>query len=161
MFANGFIPEAVKNDFEESTEYQSVLDIKQKLESQEKIAFSLAAGKLQEEQEKLQNLMIQKASYDRQARKLVEGKIDILEINTCRRAVETMKTRIRTQMLEVHKAEKQLEEVRLRLKEVMIERKTYEKLREKKFEEFKQQLLYEENKEVDELVSYTYHREER
>ena len=58
-------------------------------------------------------------------------------------------------------AEKQLEEVRLRLKEVMIERKTYEKLREKKFEEFKQQLLYEENKEVDELVSYTYHREER
>ena len=27
--------------------------------------------------------------------------------------------------------------------------------------EFKQQLLYEENKEVDELVSYTYHREER
>lgn len=140
---------------------QSVLDIKQKLESQEKIAFSLAAGKLQEEQEKLQNLMIQKASYDRQARKLVEGKIDILEINICRRAVETMKTRIRTQMLEVHKAEKQLEEVRLRLKEVMIERKTYEKLREKKFEEFKQQLLYEENKEVDELVSYTYHREER
>ena len=140
---------------------QSVLDIKQNLESQEKIAFSLAAGKLQEEQEKLQNLMIQKASYDRQARKLVEGKIDILEINTCRRAVETMKTRIRTQMLEVHKAEKQLEEVRLRLNEVMIERKTYEKLREKKFEEFKQQLLYEENKEVDELVSYTYHREER
>lgn len=140
---------------------QSVLDIKQKLESQEKIAFSLAAGKLQEEQEKLQNLMIQKASYDRQARKLVEGKIDILEINTCRRAVETMKTRIRTQMFEVHKAEKQLEEVRLRLNEVMIERKTYEKLREKKFEEFKQQLLYEENKEVDELVSYTYHREER
>lgn len=140
---------------------QSVLDIKQKLESQEKIAFSLAAGKLQEEQEKLQNLMIQKASYDRQARKLVEGKIDILEINTCRRAVETMKTRIRTQMLEVHKAEKQLEEVRLQLNEVMIERKTYEKLREKKFEEFKQQLLYEENKEVDELVSYTYHREER
>ena len=28
---------------------QSVLDIKQKLESQEKIAFSLAAGKLQKE----------------------------------------------------------------------------------------------------------------
>ncbi len=140
---------------------QSVLDIKQKLESQEKIAFSLAAGKLQEERDKLQNLMIQKASYDRQARKLVEGKINILEINACRRAVETMKTRIRTQMLEVHKAEKQLEEVRRRLNEVMIERKTYEKLREKKFEEFKQQLLYEENKEVDELVSYTYHREER
>ena len=49
---------------------QSVLDIKEKLESQEKIAFGLAAAKLQEEQEILQNLMIQKAGYDKKARKL-------------------------------------------------------------------------------------------
>ena len=40
------------------------------------------------------------------------------------------------------------------------ERKTYEKLREKKFEEFKMELAYEEKKEVDELVSYTYHHNE-
>lgn len=139
---------------------QSVLDIKQKLESQEKIAFGLAAAKLQEEQKTLQKLMIQKAGYDKQARMLVEGNINVLEINACRRTIEIMKTRIRTQMLEVHKAEKQLEVVRQRLNEVMIERKTYEKLREKKFEEFKQELLYEEKKEVDELVSYTYHQNE-
>ena len=136
---------------------QSVLEIKQKLENQEKIAYGLASAKLQEEQECLQKLMIQKDGYDIQARKLVEGTIDVLEINTCRKAIETMKTRIRAQMLEVHKAEKQLEIVRRRLNDVMIERKTYEKLREKKFEEFKQELLYEEKKEVDELVSYTYH----
>ena len=113
---------------------QSVLDIKEKLESQEKIAFGLAAAKLQEEQEILQNLMIQKAGYDKKARKLVEGSIDLLEINICRKAIETMKTRIRSQMINVHKAEKQLDIVRRRLNEVMIERKTYEKLREKKFE---------------------------
>lgn len=136
---------------------QSVLDIKEKLESQEKIAFGLAAAKLQDEQEALQKLMIQKAGYDKQARKLLEGSINLLEVNTCRKAIDTMKSRIRTQMLEVHKAEKELEVVRQRLNEVMIERKTYEKLREKKFEEFKQELLYEEGKEVDELVSYTYH----
>ena len=119
---------------------QSVLDIKEKLESQEKIAFGLAAAKLQEEQEILQNLMIQKAGYDKKARKLVEGSIDLLEINICRKAIETMKTRIRSQMINVHKAEKQLDIVRRRLNEVMIERKTYEKLREKKFEEFKMEL---------------------
>ncbi len=139
---------------------QSVLDIKEKLESQEKIAFGLAAAKLQEEQEILQNLMIQKAGYDKKARKLVEGSIDLLEINICRKAIETMKTRIRSQMINVHKAEKQLDLVRRRLNEVMIERKTYEKLREKKFEEFKMELAYEEKKEVDELVSYTYHQNE-
>lgn len=139
---------------------QSVLDIKEKLESQEKIAFGLASAKLAEEQEVLQDLMIQKAGYDRQARKLLEGKLDLVEVNTCRKAVETMKTRIRGQMMNVHKAEKQLEAVRKRLNEVMIERKTYEKLRERKFEEFKQELEREEKKEVDELVSYTYHHNE-
>ncbi len=140
---------------------QSILDIKQKLEEQEKISFSLAAAKLQEEQLLLQQLMIQKSGYDKQSKKLLEGTIDLLAISTCRKAIETMKTRIRTQMLEVHKAEKQLEAVRQRLNAIRIERKTYEKLREKKFEEFKQELLYEEKKEVDELVSYTYHQNEK
>lgn len=140
---------------------QSVLDIKEKLESQEKIAFGLASAKLAEEQEALQELMIRKAGYDRQAKKLLEGKLDLLEVNTCRKSVETMKTRIRGQMMSVHKAEKQLETVRKRLNEVMIERKTYEKLREKKFEEFRQELEKEEKKEVDELVSYTYHHNEK
>ena len=139
---------------------QSVLDIKEKLESQEKIAFGIAMTNLLEEQEVLQKLMIQKAGYDKQARKLLEGNINLRDIHTCRQAVETMKTRIRAQMLEVHNAEKQLDIVRRRLNEVMIERKTYEKLREKKFEEFKAEVLYEENKEVDELVSYTYHQNE-
>ncbi len=136
---------------------QSLLDIKQKLEEQEKIAFAEANARLLKEQESLQRLMIQKAGYDRQARKLVEGTIHIIEINACRSAIEVMKTRIRTQMLEVHKAQRQLEVVRQRLNAVMVERKTYEKLREKEFEEFKQELLDEEKKEVDELVSYTYH----
>lgn len=139
---------------------QSVLDIKQKLEEQEKIAFGLASARLSEEQEALQNLMIRKAGYDRQARRLVEGTINVLEINACRSAIEVMKTKIRAQMLEVRKAQRQLEVVRQRLNAVMVERKTYEKLREKKFEEFKQELLQEENKEVDELVSYTYHQNE-
>ncbi len=140
---------------------QSVLDIKQKLENQEKIAFGLASAKLQEEQEILQDLMIQKAGYDKQARKLVEGSINVREINVCRKAIETMKAKIRIQMMNVHRAEKQLELARRKLNEVMIERKTYEKLREKKFEEFKMELAYEEKKEVDELVSYTYHQNEK
>lgn len=139
---------------------QSVLDIKEKLESQEKIAYGLATAKVLEEQEKLQKLMIQKAGYDKRARKLVKGDIDLLEIKSCRNAVDTMKTRIRGQMIELHRAQKQQEIVRERLNSVMIERKTYEKLREKKVDEFKQELLMEEKKEIDELVSYTFGQDE-
>ncbi len=139
---------------------QSVLDIKEKMESQEKIAYGLATAKVLEEQEVLQKLMIQKAGYDRKARELVKGDMDLLEIRACRNAVDTMKARIRNQMIELHRAQKQQEIARNRLNAVMIERKTYEKLREHKMEEFKHELLLEENKEIDQLVSYTYSQNE-
>ncbi len=70
-----------------------------------------------------------------------------------------MKSRIRAQMMVVHAAEKQAEAARLRLNEMMMERKTFEKLRERAFEEFRQEVAYEENQAVNELVSYTYHGE--
>lgn len=139
---------------------QSVLDIKQKLESQEKIAYGLAAAKLAAEQDQLKDLVIQRGGYELRARELVNGTIQLGEITMCRNAIEAMKYRIKDQVMEVHKADKELEIVRKRLNEIMIERKTYEKLREKKFEEFKQEVAYEENKAVDELVSYTYHQDE-
>lgn len=139
---------------------QSILDIKEKLETQEKIAYGLAAAKVLEEQGKLQMLMLQKAEYDKRARELVKGNINLLEIRSCRNAVDTMKSRIRSQMMELHRAQKQQEIARNRLNAVMVERKTYEKLREKKMEEFQQELLLEEKKEVDELVSYTYSQKE-
>ena len=53
--------------------------------------------------------------------------------------------------------EKQVEAARVKLNEVMVERKTFEKLREHAFEDFKQEVAYEENQAVNELVSFTYH----
>ena len=49
-----------------------------------------------------------------------------------------------------------MEAVRKRLNEVMMDRKMHEKLREKEFDKFLQELNYEEGKLTDELVSYTY-----
>ena len=54
-------------------------------------------------------------------------------------------------------AEKTLEMARIELNRVMVERKTHEKLRERAFEEFKQEIAQAESKEIDELVSYNYH----
>ena len=91
---------------------------------------------------------------------LVSGTIDLARIRMTKHAIDTMKTLIRSQMIQVHAAEANLEQARQRLKEVMIDRKTHEKLREHAFEAFKQEVAYEENKAVDELVSYTYHKAE-
>ena len=94
---------------------QNILDIKEKIESQEKIAYSQANAALSEEQDKLTNLMIRSAGYEHDLKEATSGELDFKEI-----------------------------------------RKTHENLKEKAFDEFKQELNAEENKITDELVSYTY-----
>ena len=139
---------------------QNILDIKRKLEEQEKINYGLANQKLAEENKKLQDLLVRRAGYDKQMKEYMTGNIDLRQIRQMRHALNTMKTLIRNQIMQVHAAERNVEIVRKRLKDVMVERKTQEKLREHAFKEFKQEMNYEENKAVDELVSYAYHRAE-
>ena len=136
---------------------QNILDIKLKIENQAKIAYGMANAKLAEEQDKLRQIMLRRAGYERQSRDLVNGTLCIQDIRECRRAIDVMKSLQRTQMMHVHSAEKEVERARAYLNEVMMERKTHEKLREKAFDQFKQELLHEEGKEIDELVSYSYH----
>lgn len=135
---------------------QNILDIKEKLENQAAIAYSQANQRLQEENNKLMQLLARKNGYEKQARELVQNQIDVMEIQHCRKAIESMKVLIRRQMLEVQVAEKNAEAARRRLEELMKDRKTHEKLKENAFEEFKRELNAEDNKLVDELVSYTY-----
>ena len=136
---------------------QNILDIKVKMENQAKIAYGIANRKLMEEQEKLREIMMRRAGYERQAKKLVGGTLNVQEIRECRHAIDVMKSMQRTQMMNVHAAEKNAEAARVALNQVMVERKTHEKLKEKAFEEFKQELERAEGKEIDELVSYNYH----
>lgn len=136
---------------------QNILDIKEKMENQAKTAYGMANAKLATEQQKLQDILIRRAGYESKARELVSGNLNVLEICECRKAIDVMKSKQRSQMMNVHAAERNVELARKQLNEAMVERKTHEKLKEKAFEEFKQELLHEESKEIDELVSYTYH----
>lgn len=139
---------------------QNILDIKEKLESQEKIAYSQANAILMEEQRKLQEFMARKTGYERQLKEAEEGMLDIARIRICKQAIDAMKSMIRTQMMNVHVAQKNVEIARARLNNVMQERKTHENLKEKAFEVFKEELAAEESKITDGLVSYTYHNKE-
>lgn len=135
---------------------QNILDIKEKMENQAKTAYGVANAKLSTEQQKLQDILIRRAGYEAKARDLVSGNINIMDIRECRQAIDVLKSKQRSQMMNVHAAERNVELARKQLNEAMVERKTHEKLKEKAFEEFKQELLQAESKEVDELVSYTY-----
>lgn len=136
---------------------QNILDIKVKMENQAKISYGIASRHLAEEQEKLQAILLKRAGYERKAKELVNGTLNVRDIQECKRAIDVMKSQQRTQMMNVHAAEKTLEIARKELNQVMVERKTHEKLREKAFDEFKQEIAQAEGKEIDELVSYNYH----
>ncbi len=135
---------------------QNILDVKMKLESQAKITYSIANQKYMEEQKKLQEILLRRASYEKILKESMTGKIDVKQVSHARADVNTMKTLMRRQMLEVHKAEKELETARNALNEIMKDRKTHEKLKEKAFEQFMEEEKAQESKEIDQLVSYTY-----
>ena len=137
---------------------QNILNIKQKLETQAQMAYSIANQTQLDEQKVLQQYLIRRVGYEKQLKEAVQGNLDLQEVAHARANVNDMKIIVRRQMMNVHTAEKEMEDARAALNEVMQERKVQEKLREKAFEEFKQELAAAETKEIDELVSYTYNK---
>lgn len=135
---------------------QSILDIKLKMETQAKQEFAQAKLVLDREEEKLEELMMRKAEYERRAQELLRGKLDVLEITINKEAILRMEELIIQQEKRVEKARQNLEKARQKLTEVMQERKVHESLKEKAFQEFLQEEKQLESKEIDQLTSYTY-----
>ena len=139
---------------------QNILDIKNKLEVQARNSYAAARMKLSQEEEKLDRMFEQKKAYEENYRQQLSGNINILQINICKNAIELCKNQIKKQLVEVKVASLNLEAAQKRLGEVMKERKIQEKLREKAYEEFLQELNDQEKKERDELVSFRFEQEE-
>lgn len=137
---------------------QSILNVKLKMEEQAKQAFAAAKIKVDEEQAKLEQLQTRKTGYEQRARELLLQKLDFLEIEANHNAIDRMDEFIALQRQHVKRAEEQLEEAQEALAQVRMERKAQEVLKEKAFEEFKQELNRAESKEIDELTSYTHGR---
>lgn len=135
---------------------QSILNIKEKMEEQAKLAFAAARQQLTTEEERLQRLMQRRIQYLAEGAVMRQRVLDPLELKENEAALEYIKQAIIDQRIRVRKAEEALERARLVLQEYMIERKTHEQLKEAACEAFKEELNREESKEVDELVSYTY-----
>lgn len=135
---------------------QSILEVKEKLETQAKQEFGAAKAALDEENDRLQALFLRKAEYEATAKKLLEGDLKVRDIIENKEAILKIEDYILEQKERIRVAEQKLEAARLRLQEVMQERKMHEKLKEHAFEDFLEEEKRLEGKEVDELTSYTY-----
>lgn len=139
---------------------QNILDIKNKLETQEKTAFAMEMQKLRTEEERLERIRKEIIYYEDIIRGQSDEHINIPEWKRCNQALEYKKDEEKRQIQHIKLAEKNVDIARGRLNRVMIERKTQEVLKDKAFEDFVRELNESEKKEVDELVSFTYNNPE-
>lgn len=135
---------------------QNILELRQKLEEQQKTAFRNANAALISEQEKLKDLIVRQAEYERKFKESQMDSINIKDIGFYKKAIDIMKSKVRDQMFAVNKAQKALEQERIKLNEAIKDRKIQEKLKEHAFEDFKKEIAEQENKEIDQLVSFTH-----
>lgn len=136
---------------------QNILVIKDKMEQQAKNDFAAANIRLMEEQEKLEMCLQKRAYLEAAGRELLlADRLSILDIEENKKLVAHAGEQVRAQTIQVRMAEKKMEEMRIRMQKAMQERKTQELLKEKAFQEFLQEEKAAENKEIDQLTSYTY-----
>lgn len=137
---------------------QNILNIKYKLEEKAKQEYSEAMSNLTIEQNKLELLRKKRYELLEEYRKYSIGKLDFLFLKECQNSIKYTDKQIDNQIQQVRRRNKELELSRNKLNLAMQERKTQEKLKENQFEEFKQELIKEEMKEIDQLTSYRYNK---
>lgn len=135
---------------------QSILDIKEKLEEQARQEFAQANRRLLEENEKLEKLYQRKEQYEQNGRKLLSDSLKVTDILENEEAIARMQEFIVYQQDAVAKAEALVEEAREKLTQARQESKMHQRLKEKAFENFVEEMKAAEAKEVDELTSYVY-----
>lgn len=135
---------------------QNIFELKLKLEEQQKMFLMLARFKLEKEEETLEVLYNRKKNYESEFKKSCEDKVDIDAVKKAIKAFNDMDYFIEQQKIEIKKAEGNVAVEENKMIEVMKDRKTHEKLREKAYERFIDEMEHKESVTVDELVSYKY-----
>lgn len=135
---------------------QNILSVKEKLETQAKNEFAIAAALVSEEEEKLAVLIKRQDDYRQYLKSLQQGELNFKLIKETSEAIDAMNYLIEEQRKTLERAEKVLELKRVALAEAVQEVKTHEKLKEKEFNQFMADEAARESKEIDELVSYRF-----
>ncbi len=135
---------------------QSILDIKDKMETQARQEFALAKDRLEREERAFQKLVRRREDYEARGAALRRGALNLNEIRENRSALLLLEERIREQRSRMERARDVAERSRERLEELIKERKMHESLKERAFEAYLQEENRMESKSIDELTSYIY-----
>ncbi|GMQ60475.1 hypothetical protein AN1V17_48750 [Vallitalea sediminicola] len=135
---------------------QNILRVKEKFEDQKRMELSNANQLLEIEEKRLTQLINLRDMNNNLYREKVSDKITVKDIRDFGEINRYYSTVVIEQNITVTKANNQVESIRDELKEALIEKKMYEKLKENAYEEYYKDECREEQKHLDEIVSYKY-----
>lgn len=137
---------------------QGLLNIKEKLEEQSKTEYGKALTRLEQEKSILLNLKNKKQENILSFRESINKGVKPNYIDNINKYISFIDKKIEEQMQNINKAKEIVEEKRLALLEAMKERKVLETLKEKEKENYFKEELKNEQKIIDEIVSYKYNK---
>ncbi len=132
---------------------QRVLDYKETLEGLKKSEYGTAIQKLNEEKEILSNYISKKSEIIKQFN-TIDDKINIGSFRTYNNYISEITNRIKKQEENVMYAEREAIKIQEELLEAMKEKKSFEKLKEKDYKEFILEEKREEEKIMDQIVTF-------
>lgn len=137
---------------------QGLLNIKEKLEEQTKTEYGKALNKLEEEKNILLNLENEKQQNILNFKQSINKGVKPNYINNINQYLHILDKKIEKQAIKVDNAKQFAEEKRVELLESMKQRKVFEALKEKAKENYFKEELKNEQKIIDEIVSYKYNK---
>lgn len=137
---------------------QGLLNIKEKLEEQTKTEYGKALAKLEQEKSILLNLKNKKQENILSFRESINKGVKPNYIDNINKYISFIDKKVEEQTQNINKAKEIVEEKRLALLEAMKERKVLETLKEKEKENYFKEELKNEQKIIDEIVSYKYNK---
>ena len=137
-------------------QFQSILDLKIRLEDLKKAKLGEATEILNLEMEKLEILMNERKNQFKLMKEKKDNGFTPNELISYNNYMERLKKSISIQEMVVQKARENVEKARMELVSAAKERKMFETLKEKKMEEYWEEYYRKEQITLDEIASYRY-----
>ncbi|MFT9495010.1 flagellar export protein FliJ [Anaerosolibacter sp.] len=134
--------------------YQNLLGVKEKIEELIQGKLTSAQKKLDDEEQKLYTYEKSKESYMRMIHAKMQEGTDLSVIRIWDVYIRSLEKKITYQLQVIERCNRDVDEIRKNLVKASQERKTFEKLKEIDFDDFTYVAKKEEEKFVDQLVTF-------
>ena len=136
--------------------FEAILNLKVRMEDMKKAELRRISKELEDEKEKLKNLMQEREVLYEKVREKSSRGITKQELITFNNYVSVLKRKITNQKSVIFEISTRLDKVRQELVKVSQEKKMFEILKEKKYDEYMKEYYKKEQEVVDNLISFRF-----